>query len=310
MSKLMRNMLVVIKPETVYGTDAGPTAAANAILCRGITPQPLVGEFVERSLVRPFLGNSGSINVANHSEIELEVEIASSGTPGDAPKWGPLLRACAFSETIVADESVTYAPITAGQESATIWAYVDGILHKLTGARGSVALALSAKGIPAFKFKFVGLYSNGADSPMPTDADYSGFTMPLAINKTNVPTWTLHGVSAAMQSFDIDIANQVIFRSLVNQEGVYITDRKPSGSASFEMPSLAAKNWFQTTIAGTEAPLAMTIGATPGRIIEISGPKVQISNPQYQDSEGILMLNTTLAFNPNVGNDELIIVAK
>lgn len=310
MPKLMRNTLLLAKVEATYGTDSAPTAAANAILCRAMTPQPLVGEFVERALVRPYLGNAGQINVANHSEIEFEVELAGSGTAGTAPKWGVLLRGCAFSETVVAGTSVTYAPVTAAQESLTLWYYLDGILHKIAGARGSVSLGLDAKSIPVLKFKFVGKYSAPTDTALPTNADFSGFKMPLAINKANVPVCTLHGVAANMQALSLDMANEVIFRALTADESVYIVDRKPSGSISLELNSIATKDWFATTIAGTLAPVAMTIGATAGNIVEINGPKAQITNPQYQDSESIAMINASLALQPNTGNDELTIVVK
>lgn len=310
MPKFMRNCLVLAKPEATYGVDAAPAAASNAILCRGITPQPLVGEFVERSLMRPYFGNSGQVNVANHSEIEFEVELQGAGAAGTAPKWGPLLRGCGFSETIVAATSVTYAPVTNDQESLTIWYYLDGLLHKLTGARGSVSFGLSAKQIPVMRFKFVGKYNAPTDTPVAVGAVFTGFIDPVAVNKTNTTTWSLHGVSANMQSFDIDIANEVIFRALVNDESVYITDRKPSGTATFEMTSVATKDWFATVVAGTLSALQMTHGTTAGKIIEISGPKVQLMNPQYQESDSITMMSASLAFQPNAGNDEITIVAK
>lgn len=313
MSKLMRNALVVAIIEgagAAYGVDAAPTAAANAILCRGVTPQPLVAEFVERSLLRASLGNMGQVNVANHSECEFEVELQSSGNAGTAPKWGPLLRGCGFSETILAGTSVTYAPVSTGQESLTIYYYVDGLLHKLTGARGDVSFGLSAKGIPVMKFKFVGLYSAPSDAAVPVNADFSGFIDPLAVNKTNTPVLTLHGQSVNMQSFDINLSNNVIFRALVKEESIYITDRKPAGTMTFDMTSIAEKDWFTTTITGALAPLSMVHGKVPGKIVEISGPKVQVTNPQYQESDGIVMLNAALQFQPDAGNDELVIVAR
>lgn len=310
MAKMMRNALLLFKLEAVYGTDPVPTAGANAILCRGMTPQPLVGEFAERSLMRPYFGNAGQINVANHSEIEFEVEMASAGAAGTAPKWGALLRACAFAETISAGVSVTYAPVTTAQESATLYYYLDGLLHKITGARGTVSLGLSAKGIPVMKFKFVGKYTSPTDTAVPAGADFSGFKTPVAINKTNVTTCSLHGVAMVMQSLDLDIANEVIFRALVNDESVYIVDRKPAGSVSFEAGTIAQKNWFASVIAADALPLVMTFGAGAGNIIEINGPKAQIANPQYQESESVVMINASLNFLPNVGNDELTIVAK
>ena len=45
-------------------------------------------------------------------------------------------------------------------------------------------------------------------------------------------------------SFDLDVANAMNYRNLVNGESVNITDRKPMGNASMELPSIAEKDWF------------------------------------------------------------------
>src|SRR5437879_1663299 len=112
MSKLMRNVLLLAKIEVTVGTDPVPAAALNSMLARAITPQPVMAEFAERSNIRPYFGTNGQVAVAQHSECELEVELASSGAAGTAPAWGPLLQACGFSETLTASTSAVYAPVT------------------------------------------------------------------------------------------------------------------------------------------------------------------------------------------------------
>lgn len=310
MSKLMRNVLLLLKIQPVAGTDPVPTAPLNAILCRAITPQPISAEFVDRDNIRPYFGNAGSVLAAIHSECEFEVEMAGSGTAGTAPKWAPLLRACGFAETLVAVTSASYAPITNGQEAATLYYYLDGILHKMTDAKGSVSFSLSAKGIPVMRFKFVGLYTTPTDSATPTTADYSGFKDPLAVNAVNTPTWSLHGFTGKLASLDIDVANQITYRNLVGGDSVVLTDRKPAGSAVMELEAVATKDWWTTIKNNTLGALSITHGVTAGNIIQITAPKVQLTNPAYSDSDGIAMITTSLNFQPNIGNDELVIVSK
>src|SRR6478609_9020449 len=98
MAKSIRKTLLLAKIQTAAGTDPVPTGAANAILLRNVTATPLSAEFVERALLRPYMGNSGQIATTQYAQIEGEVELAGSGTGGKAPAWGPLLRACGFSE--------------------------------------------------------------------------------------------------------------------------------------------------------------------------------------------------------------------
>ncbi|WP_194720822.1 phage tail tube protein [Noviherbaspirillum malthae] len=310
MAKLKRNALLFAKLETVYGTDPTPTALANAILCRAITPQPISAEYAERTLIRPFFGSNGSLPAAVHAECEFEVELAGSGAAGTAPKWAPLLRACGFAETLTASTSAVYAPVTNGAESATLWYHLDGILHKINGARGTVAFELNAKGIPVMRFRFVGKYSTPSDALMPSNVDYSGFTTPVVVNHTNTTAFTVHGVSCKMQSYSVDVANQVTYRELVGFQGVVFTDRAPAGSVSFELDTVAAKDWWTAVKNAIVAPTSITHGTVAGNIVKLDGPKVQLTQPQYAESDGIAMLNLNLAYQPNTGNDELVVTCQ
>src|SRR5687768_15127229 len=178
MAKFMRNVLLLAKLETTVGTDPVPTAGANSMLARAITPQPVVAEFAERTNIRPYFGTGGQVAVAQHSECELEIELASSGAAGTAPAWGPLLQACGFSETVTASTDTVYAPVTSNPKSVTLYYYLDGVLHKMTNCRGNVTFELNAKAIPVMRFKFTGLYSAATDTALPSGADYSAFTAP------------------------------------------------------------------------------------------------------------------------------------
>ncbi|MDF3024804.1 MAG: hypothetical protein K0R10_2165 [Alphaproteobacteria bacterium] len=310
MAKLMRNVLLLAKLESVVGTDPVPTAPLNSMLARAITPQPVVAEFAERTNIRPYFGTGGQVAVAQHSECELEIELASSGVAGTAPAWGPLLQACSFSETVTASTDVKYAPVTNNPKTATLYYYLDGVLHKMTNSRGNVAFELNAKSIPVMRFKFTGLYTAATDTPLPTGADYTGFKAPLAVNKVNTPSMTLHGVSAAMQSLSIDMGNQIVYRNLIGSESVIMTDRKPNGQTSIEMVPVASYAWHEAVRLGTLDAFSVVHGVSAGSIVQIDAPKVQLTNPQYADSDGIAMINLGLDLQPDTGNDEIIITVK
>ncbi len=111
-------------------------------------------------------------------------------------------------------------------------------------------------------------------------------------------------------SLDVDVANEVVYRNLIGGESVFITDRKPSGNASMEIDTVAAKDWWTTIKNNTLGALAITHGTVAGNIIEIDAPKVQLTDPSYSDSDGIAMLGTKLSFQPDAGNDELVITVK
>lgn len=307
MAKRMRKTLVLAKVQTTANTDAVPEAATNAILCRATNITPVSAEFAERNLMRPYLGHGGSVAVTQFSQIELEVELAGSGTAGTAPGFGPLLRACGLAETVTAAVDVAYEPVSDGFELITVYAYLDGILHKMIDCRGSMRLDITSRAIPFLSFTLMGRYAPVTDGVVPTGIDYSVFKTPLGVNKTNTPAWSLGAYSGCLQSFQMDLANQLEWRSLIGCEGAEIGDRAPTGTAVLELPSIADLNWPSMVVAGTLSAFSITHGTVAGNIAKIDLPKAQLTNPTYSDQNGIAMLNLSLEIQPDAGNDELVL---
>lgn len=310
MSKLTRNALLLVKIETTTGTDAAPTPGANAILARNINPVPVNAEFADRNLIQPYFGHTGQVQVQGYSTIEFEVELAGSGAAGTAPKWGPLLMASGFSETITASTKVDYAPLTNNQKTATIHYYLDGIKHVMLGAKGNVAFTLNSAGIPFATYSFTGYVATITDTANPSGSDYTGFKPPLAVNKVNTPTYTLHGLAVKAKELTIDMANVINYRNYIAAEDVAFTDRKPAGNTLIEYDAMSSKNWWNISNQGTLGTLAFAHGSTAGNIIELAAPKVQVTTQGLQDDNGIAMIPLGLNFQPDVGNDELILTVK
>ncbi|QJE03043.1 hypothetical protein HH212_26160 [Massilia forsythiae] len=307
MPQLTRKRTILSKIETTYGTDPVPTGAANAVLCHSINVTPMETNLVSRDLIRPYMGNSENLAGSVYGKLEIEVELAGSGTAGTAPAFGPLLRACGLSETISAGNSVIYAPVSGGFESITNYFNQDGVLHKMTGSRGSVSLTYSAQNIPMLKFSFQGLYSPVVDAAAPTGVVFTAYQLPLIVNNVNTTGLTLQGFAGLVLSdLSIDIANSVVFRSLVGgSEQVLITDRKPAGSITFEATTVAAKDWWTAARNAATGSLSITHGTVAGNKVKVDAPRAQITQPNYSDKDGIAMIQASLVLVPNAGNDEL-----
>ena len=213
-----------------------------------------------------------------------------------------------ITSTYSIDAQVVYAPVSIGFESATLYFNVDGVLHKLTGARSTVAMDTNAKAIPVFKFKFMGLYSAVTDTVAPTVV-FSAWIKPVPVNGVNTSGLRLHGYSTGVLSaMSIDMANSVVFRSLVGAESVLITDRKPVGNITLEAGTVAAKDWWSDVKNATTGPLSITHGTVVGNKVIIGAPGVQLLKPVYQDLNGVQMLQMGMALVPgSSGNDELTI---
>lgn len=311
MPKSMKNMVLLAKQEVTLGVDPVPTPAANSILVRALMPQIINAEFVERNNIRGYKGNFGSLAVGVHRMFEFEVELAGSGAAGTAPKWAPLLMACGFSETLVLSTTATYAPVSTGEPTVTLYGYLDGILFKMSGCKGTVSFELNSKQIPVMKFKFIGEYSAATDTAFPTGMVFTGFQKPLTVGKVNTPTLSFFGFAAVASALSFDVANALVYRDLIGFSGAYSSDRKPAGSATIELPAIAAANFGELARLGTEGALQVIHGTVAGNIIQVDMPKIQLTSaPTITNDNELALLSTQFSINPNAGNDEIVIVAK
>ena len=303
---LTRKRLLLAKTETTYGTDPTPTGASNAILVRNLEITPLQAETVSRDLIRPYLGNSDQLLAQTRVEVTFEVELAGSGAAGTAPAYGPVLKACALAETIVATTSVTYAPVSASFSSCTLYFHNDGIRHKVTGCRGSFELTAEVGQIPVIAFTMTGIYNAPTDETLPTPT-YANQVAPLIFKNGNTSNFSAFSYAGCLQSLNFQVANEVIYRELVGcSKEVLITNRNPSGTCVIEAPSIATKDFFTIANGSSTGSITFQHGATAGNIVTFTTAQSDIGSPTYSDQDGIQMLNLPyLAIPSSSGNDEL-----
>jgi len=300
-----RKLAILAKVEAGYGTDAAPTGATNAMLMTDVTVTAMEGDKVSRDLLLPYFGDQGFVLAGLHAKVEGSIEIAGAGAKGTVPGYGALLRACGLSETVTAGAKVEYRPVSASQESVSLYANLDGVNHVLLGARGTVTASFTPKQIPKFRFSLSGLLGPVADTPLPT-ASFAAFQKPLVCSKANT-TFALHGLQPVMESLSLDLGNQVEPRMLVNAESIEITDRKVSGTTVIEAVALAVKDWFTAAQASRTGALLLTHGVADGGIVELEAAAAQVGQPTYGNTQGILNTSLPLALCPVSGDDEITI---
>jgi hypothetical protein len=306
MPLLSRKRLILAKTETTYGTDPTPTGSANAILVRNLEITPLQADTVTRDLIRPYLGNSDQLLAQTRVEVTFEVELAGSGTAGTAPAYGPVLKACGLSETVVATTSVTYAPVSASFSSVTIYFHNDGIRHKVTGCRGTFELNAEVGQIPVISFTMTGIYNAPTDESLPSPT-YANQAAPLIFKNGNTSNFSIFSYSGCLQSLSFQLANEVIYRELVGcTKESLIVNRAPAGDVVIEAPSIATKDFFTIATGSSTGSISFQHGGTAGNIVTFTTAQSDIANPSYSDQDGIQMLNLPYVAVPtSAGNDEL-----
>lgn len=307
MPRLFRKLAILAKVETTYGTNAAP-AALNAIIGKNVSFTPIEATEVDRDLLLPYMGNFGVILTGKHAKIEFDVEMAAAGTAGTAPKYGSLIQACGFAETLVASTSATYTIVEEGVKSATMFFEIDGVRHILLGARGTLSVNIAPKAIPHYRFEMTGLLGTITDQAL-TAVTMSGWQTPKEASSANT-TMSLHGTASVTESLSITLGNTVTPRFLIGSESVIISGRKTVGQAVVEATSLAVKDWFGIALARTRGALTLTHGTGAGNIVELTGPALEIGKITQGQTDGILNYTLPLAFCSVNGLDEFKITVK
>jgi len=309
MPKLHRKRSILAKAESSYGSDPTPTGSANYVQVIDLNIEPIVSDEVSRDLIRPYMGNYEVIPANTRVNVTFDVEMAGSGSAGTAPKYGAILKACGLSETVVSSTSVTYAPVTTPSDSVTLFVNYDGIRHKVTGARGTFSLNCEVNNIPRISFSLTGIFNAPTDTALPT-VTVSNQASPLIFKNGSTSNFAIFGFAAALQSWNLDFNNEVIYRELVGgTKEVLITDRRPSGTAVIESVALSSHNFF-TDYTGTSTGTNTWLhGTTAGNKITVSCPQTDLGQPTYEESDGITMLSLPFMATPTASaNNEFSLV--
>ncbi len=308
-----RSKILLLKMESVYGTDPTPIAA-NGILCKNFSIRPMEGEDVSRDLEFPYLAAQGTIPTGLRVVMEFDTELVGSGTAGTAPGWGVLMRCCAFSETIVAVTSVTYARVSDNHESGTAYFWIGGsgtgagTKQVIKGIRGDGRLTVNAQGIPMVHWTLTGLYADPAEVTriVPT---LTSFKKPSVATNANTPVFTVNAVSLVMRSFELAFGNKVTPRLLIGREEIAIVDIAESITARVEAVPVSTLNPFTLAKAQTSVAIALTHGTAAGSIVAVAAPTAQLNRLSgYENQDDVLEWPLSATPLPTSGNDQLSIV--
>jgi hypothetical protein len=111
-----------------------------------------------------------------------------------------------------------------------------------------------------------------------------------------------------LQSLEIDLGNSIDHMALVGSEYIQISGRSVTGTAVFEAPTIAAKDFFGLAAGTALGALSITHGTAAGSRAVITSSTVDVQNPTYADNNGVAMISVPFILVPSTsGNDELSI---
>lgn len=206
-----------------------------------------------------------------------------------------------------ADKRREYSPMSDPNtmESVTLYYYLDGILHKMVGARGSFAVNFNVNGFPSITFNMTGIFVDPSDSSNPTNVTFLDHFPPRCLDANlTVGGYLLSGV----ETVDWNMANNVVPRPGINSQtgltGVVVVTRNPTFNTVCDLADLATFNPFSTFKNGSKVMVWSEIG-TLGNRAAIYCPEVQLEAPGYTDRQGVA--SYTLSGTCTGEDDELIL---
>lgn len=319
-ARFIRNTVLLAKIEATYGLDPTPAGATDAMLISNVSINPLNAQNVSRDLITGYMGGFQQLVGNRFVECSFDIELVGAGTAGTAPAWSPLMKACGFTETVTATTRVDYVPVSTAFSSVTFYYYDDGLLHKVSGARGNVQFKMGAGGRPVMSFSFKGLYSapTATSNASPT---LTGFKVPEVVAEANTADLTLgatHSTSGApalatgttYPSLGLEFGpnNTVEHIPLLGGESVEISGRDASCAFQVELTAAQEVTLMASVAAATLTSVGIVHGSNAGFKSLVFLPFVQLINPRKQEVSGKRMIGFDGRVTPSAGNDEMRVV--
>lgn len=307
----MDRQLLLHKKEVTYGVDPGPLAV-DTLMAEAVR-HTLRGTDVGTDPSKPGVGATESFTYGEHVELTFEIPLAGSGEAGVAPKWGRLLKACGFVETVVAETSVTYGLMSdpsVSDSGSFVWRDARR-LHAIRGARGRAGLKISAGMRPMLTFAFRGLYVPVAPGAalVAGDADFTDWTVarPVAQGRT---TFSFGGVAMPLRELTAEPGDNVRFVDLPHQENVQLLgERAFTGKLKATTPPIGTYNPETAWISREHQEFTFVHETAAGSVVTVSG-QGQVGEPSFSRDAGedVFEQSLKLIGSDLAASDDLVIV--
>jgi hypothetical protein len=309
------NKMILAKLQPTVDTDPTPDGA-NACVTEDLDWTYYAGNDITRNRDRGYFGANSITKVVPHTEFGFSVELAQVAAAGDAPAFGPLLRACGFAETIDVGIDVEYTPVSDSFEMVTVYFIDDEEQEqKSLNCRGTFSIQMDAESLPRIQFSgFMGTYNRPTAAGVYT-IDTSSWEDAVPVSKGNTVTLTVDGHSGCVNSFNVDINNTVNIHDEPNCAGTSISGREVTGQIVMKAPTLATKDLFAAveSHSGSVNTVAIAvehgdngIGGSTRPNLKIDMLQVQLNDIQRTDVRGELYYTIPFTALPtDAGNDEI-----
>ena len=296
--------LLLAKVEGTYGVDSVPAPSTDALLVSGLTigtPAEVNEREAVSGSLSPFPPAKPTMGLV---EVKFKMEVKGSGAAATPPEIGLFLRAARVLETVAAQ--VDYDPMSAAGPSLSIYAYLDGLVHKVLGCVTTDVEALFESGkIASWNVTCKGLYSVPTDAAIPSGAVFDS-TIPPVVESL---AFTIGGYALIASKLQLNLGLASGVRKSVQAAGgvlgAAVTGRKIMGSVDPEAVTRATADFWALMAAATPGALTATLGSAAGNRLIITAPAVIYDPFAWGEREGRRIFEIPLRFSRSAGDDEV-----
>jgi hypothetical protein len=209
---------------------------------------------------------------------------------------------------------VRYDPVSDNGSSITLWAFLDGSLFRLRGARGSWAVSGQAAQYATITWTFTGVYVDPIDLALPTTLSYET-SKPYKVELAALALYGLNATLAKASRFSMDIANEVAPKDNINADEAYdevmITGRAPVAGADPESYKPSVYNPWARLRREDTTRFHVAVGRKGGaaNTVRLQADNANLTAVPFANRQKIRAYDhqLRLARKSSIGDDELFV---
>jgi hypothetical protein len=331
-SILMDQIIPIGTPTGVAGTTSKTTAFTGTYPRRCLMECTTAGTHStsQWTVTAPAVGNGVGGNAAFSD--------ATANTAGviSLPQSAELTLGTPTTDFVVGDRFATFVVPTTGNrykvidhadnedsQSITIHIYFDGILHKMTGCRGSFQITANAGEFGTVDWDFTGDYvtvGSSQNTPVPTGAVFETTTPPQIENASvslpkgvNAGGGNSFGAPATIvaNTFSWDCGNTIVPRTDITASdgysGAKVSERAPTFEIDPETEDTANQDFWSYYEAGTTHDVMTGVGTTTGNMVYMFAPRAQCTGISYANRDATRVSSFSANLVRNEGEDEFVL---
>jgi hypothetical protein len=247
--------------------------------------------------------------------MNAAITLGASGAVVTPNAWAGNVVAGEACEITLRRNGVRYDPISDNVPSLTLWAFLDGALYRLLGARGTWSTTGEAAQYPTVTWTFTGIYQDPIDQVLPSTQLAYETSKPYKVELAQLALYGLGQTLAKASRFSMDFANTVEAKDNINASEAYdevqITARQPVAGCDPEAYKPSVYNpWARMRREDTtKFHVAIGIRGGVGNIVRLRADRASLTNVPFANRNNIRAYDhqMRLARVSSAGDDELYV---